>query len=99
MIMVFILSRQAISGISTTILSVIILTADKYKRELIVLSIIYLLILSFVVFYGGVHHPIDVIGGGIIGIISALIVVHVLENYFKDKLVVQTLEIIDIIIS
>lgn len=99
MIMVFILSRQAISGISTTILSVIILTADKYKRELIVLSIIYLLILSFVVFYGGVHYPIDVIGGGIIGLISALIVVHVLENYFKDKLVVQTLEIIDIIIS
>ncbi len=99
MIMVFILFRQAISGISTTILSVIILTADKYKRELIVLSIIYLLILSFVVFYGGVHYPIDVIGGGIIGLISALIVVHVLENYFKDKLVVQTLEIIDIIIS
>ncbi len=97
--MVFILFRQAISGISTTILSVIILTADKYKRELIVLSIIYLLILSFVVFYGGVHYPIDVIGGGIIGLISALIVVHVLENYFKDKLVVQTLEIIDIIIS
>ena len=91
MIMVFILSRQAISGISTTILSVIILTADKYKRELIVLSIIYLLILSFVVFYGGVHYPIDVIGGGIIGLISALIVVHVLENYFKDKLVIYTL--------
>jgi len=89
--MVFILSRQAISGISTTILSVIILTADKYKRELIVLSIIYLLILSFVVFYGGVHYPIGVIGGGIIGIISALIVVHVLENYFKDKLVTYTL--------
>ena len=89
--MVFILSRQAISGISTTILSVIILTADKYKRELIVLSIIYLLILSFVVFYGGVHYPIDVIGGGIIGLISALIVVHVLENYFKDKLVIYTL--------
>ena len=73
--------------------------ADKYKRELFVLSLIYLLILSFVVFYGGVHYPIDVIGGGIIGLISALIVVHVLENYFKDKLVVQTLEIIDIIIS
>ena len=91
MIMVFILFRQAISGISTTILSVIILTADKYKRELIVLSIIYLLILSFVVFYGGVHYPIDVIGGGIIGLISALIVVHVLENYFKDKLVTYTL--------
>ena len=91
MIMVFILSRPAISGISTTILSVIILTADKYKRELIVLSIIYLLILSFVVFYGGVHYPIDVIGGGIIGLISALIVVHVLENYFKDKLVTYTL--------
>ena len=89
--MVFILFRQAISGISTTILSVIILTADKYKRELIVLSIIYLLILSFVVFYGGVHYPIDVIGGGIIGLISALIVVHVLENYFKDKLVTYTL--------
>ncbi|MEE0925499.1 MAG: hypothetical protein U0L35_07365 [Methanobrevibacter sp.] len=89
--MVFILSRPAISGISTTILSVIILTADKYKRELIVLSIIYLLILSFVVFYGGVHYPIDVIGEGIIGIISALIVVHVLENYFKDKLVTYTL--------
>ena len=73
-------------GISTTVLTVIILVADKHKRELIVLSLIYLLILSFVVIYGGVHYPIDVIGGGIIGIISAEIVVHILENYLGTKL-------------
>lgn len=73
-------------GISTTVLTVIILTADKHKRELIVLSLTYLLILSFVVIYGGVHYPIDVIGGGIIGILSAEIVVHILENYLGTKL-------------
>ena len=60
--------------------------ADKHKRELIVLSLTYLLILSFVVIYGGVHYPIDVIGGGIIGIISAKIVVRILENYLGTKL-------------
>lgn len=58
-------------GISTTVLTVIILIADKYKRELIVISLTDLLILSFVNIYGGVHYPIDVIGGGIIGIMSA----------------------------
>lgn len=73
-------------GISTTVLTVIILTVDKHKRELIVLSLTYLPILSFVVIYGGVHYPIDVIGGGIIGIISAEIVVHILENYLGTKL-------------
>ena len=86
MIMVFILFPSGHFGISTTVLTVIILMADKHKRELIVLSLTYLLILSFVVIYGGVHYPIDVIGGGIIGIISAEIVVHILENYLGTKL-------------
>ena len=86
MIMVFILFPSGHFGISTTVLTVIILMADKHKRELIVLSLTYLLILSFVVIYGGVHYPIDVIGGGIIGIISAKIVVRILENYLGTKL-------------
>lgn len=65
-------------GISVTVLSVILMKADKYKHELLALSIIYLLILSFVVMYGGVHYPIDVIGGGIIGLLSAIVTVRYL---------------------
>ena len=67
--------------ISTTAISIILLTVNKYKRELFALGIIYLLILSFVCMYGGVHYPIDIIGGIIIGVISAVIIVH-----FKDFL-------------
>ncbi|WP_295618460.1 phosphatase PAP2 family protein [uncultured Methanobrevibacter sp.] len=68
-------------GISTTVISVILLKADKYKNQLIVLAIIYLLMLAFVVMYGGVHYPIDIIGGGVIGVISAVIIVRVLGKY------------------
>ena len=70
-------------GISMTVLSVILLTADKYKHELLALSAIYLLILSFVVLYGGVHYPVDILGGGIIGFISAFIVVRLCGNYIN----------------
>lgn len=68
-------------GISATMISVILLNADKYKRNLILLSVLYLLILSFVVIYGGVHYPIDVIGGLIIGVVSALIVSHIFKRF------------------
>ena len=66
-------------GISATVVSVILLACEKYKKELFALSVLYLLILAFVVLYGGVHYPIDVIGGGIIGVVSAVLVV----NYLK----------------
>lgn len=70
-------------GISTTVLSTVLLTADKYRRELLVVTVIYLAILSFVVIYGGVHYPIDIIGGAIIGVISALITVKILKKRFN----------------
>lgn len=68
-------------GISATVVSVIILATEKYKRDLLALSVVYILILSFVVLYGGVHYPIDVIAGIIIGIISGAVVVRVLKDY------------------
>ena len=72
-------------GISVTVLSVILMKADKHKGELLSLSIIYLMVLAFVVIYGGVHYPIDVIGGGLIGLASSLILVHFLGDYVIDK--------------
>ena len=65
-------------AIATMILSIILMNVDKYKKELFALSILYLLTLAFVVIYGGVHYPIDVLGGFIIGVLSAIITVRYL---------------------
>ena len=70
-------------AISSAIVSVILLKAENHKHELLLLSILYLLILAFVVIYGGVHYPIDVIGGGIIGVVAAVIVVRY-QKAFMD---------------
>ena len=67
--------------IATTLLSVVLLKVEKYRRELFALSFLYLLILAFVVMYGGVHYPIDIIGGGILGIVSAVIVIRYLDGF------------------
>lgn len=65
-------------AIATMVLSIILMNVDKYKKELFAISIFYLMILAFVVMYGGVHYPIDVIGGGIIGLLSAIVTVRYL---------------------
>ena len=70
-------------AISSAIVSVILMKAENHKHELSLLSILYLLILAFVVIYGGVHYPIDVIGGGIIGVVAAVIVVRY-QKAFMD---------------
>ena len=76
-------------AIATMILSIILMNVDKYKKELFALSILYLLTLAFVVIYGGVHYPIDVLGGFIIGVLSAIVTVRYLgflteylDNFF-----------------
>lgn len=78
-------------GISVTVLSVILMKADNHKFELSALSIIYLMILAFVVMYGGVHYPIDVIGGGIIGLVSGIVTVRFLGFLaeYIDKLLTK----------
>lgn len=72
-------------AISTVVVSVILMRVDEYKKELFALSVLYLLILAFVVMYGGVHYPIDVLGGGIIGFLSAFIIAHCLGDYIIDR--------------
>ena len=59
--------------------------AENHRHELLAISILYLLILAFVVIYGGVHYPIDVIGGGIIGVVAAAIVVRY-QKVIVDRL-------------
>ncbi|WP_407377067.1 phosphatase PAP2 family protein [Methanobrevibacter sp.] len=61
------------------VLSIILMKTKKYRKFLFVPAIAYVMILAFVVMYGGVHYPIDVIGGGTIGLISAIITVSYLD--------------------
>ena len=77
-------------SVTVTVLSIIMMKVKKYRRKLFVLAIAYLLILSFVVMYGGVHYPIDVIGGGTIGLVSAVITVRYLD--FLADYVISFLE-------
>lgn len=73
-------------AISTMVLSVILLSMENHKCEMFALSTVYLLILAFVVIYGGVHYPLDIIGGIIIGVASAVIVVRYFA-FLADNLV------------
>lgn len=55
--------------------------AKKHYRIIDVLLVIFAIAIPFSRIYVGVHYPVDVIAGFIVGIVGALIV-----NHFKDKI-------------
>ena len=65
-------------AISTMTLSVILMNVEKHRTAWLTVAIIYLLVLAFVLIYGGIHYPTDIITGGIIGVVSAAIAVYYL---------------------
>ena len=68
-------------AISMTIISVIIMKIKKHKPLLIILSLIYMVILTFSLLYSGVHYPIDLAVGAVVGIISAVVTVVLSNKY------------------
>ena len=40
---------------------------------LIILSLIYMVIVIFSLLYAGVHYPIDLVVGGVVGVVSAVV--------------------------
>ena len=68
-------------AISMTIISVIIMKIKKRKPLLIILSLIYMVILTFSLLYSGVHYPIDLAVGAVVGIISAVVTVVLSNKY------------------
>ena len=62
------------------------LNLNGRKYSLIYPLIIFAGIIGFSRIYIGVHYPLDVIFGAIIGILSALIILKFEENLFVDKL-------------
>lgn len=73
-------------AISMTVISVILMKVKEYKKILIVLSVIYMVVLSFTLLYAGVHYPTDLIAGGIVGIISAAIATFLFDKYLNKNL-------------
>lgn len=68
-------------AISMTIISVIIMKIKSHKPLLIILSLIYMGILTFSLLYSGVHYPIDLAVGAVVGIISAVVTVVLSNKY------------------
>lgn len=66
-------------AVIVSVLSVVVMKADEYRRELLVLTVLYVGIVAFVVMYGGVHYPCDVIGGLIVGLVSAAVSLRYLD--------------------
>lgn len=64
-----------------TIISVIIMKIKSHKPLLIILSLIYMGILTFSLLYSGVHYPIDLAVGAVVGIISAVVTVVLSNKY------------------
>lgn len=68
-------------AISMTIISVLIMKIKRHKPLLIILSLIYMVILTFSLLYSGVHYPIDLAVGAVVGVISAVVTVVLSNKY------------------
>lgn len=66
-------------AVIVSVLSVVVMKVDKYRIGLLVLTVMYVAAVAFVVMYGGVHYPSDVIGGLIIGLVSATVSLRYLD--------------------
>ena len=54
----------------------------RHKMLLIILSLIYMVIVIFSLLYAGVHYPIDLVVGGVVGVVSAVVTVFLTDKYF-----------------
>ena len=70
------------TSISFSVISVVLMKAKEHRLILGILAVIYLIILEFSLLYSGVHYPTDLIGGAIIGIVSAAVAV-----FFSDRFI------------
>lgn len=64
-------------AMAMTIITVLLMKIRNSRPILIILCIIYASIIAFTVLYGGVHYPIDVLVGGVIGVLSAVAAVQI----------------------
>ena len=69
-------------AISMTIITILIMKLKRHKPLLIILSSVYMIILTFSLLYSGVHYPIDLLVGGVVGVISAVVTVVFSDKYF-----------------
>ena len=56
----------------------------RHKMLLIILSLIYMVIVIFSLLYAGVHYPIDLVVGGVVGVVSAVVTVFLTDKYFYN---------------
>lgn len=68
--------------ISMTIIAILLMKIKRHKIPLIILSLIYMVILIFSLLYAGIHYPIDLVVGGVVGVISAVVTVFLTNKYF-----------------
>ena len=71
-------------AISMTVISVILMKVKKHRPVLIFLLAMYMSVMAFTVMYAGVHYPIDVAAGLIVGLVSAYIAVFLSERYLNS---------------
>lgn len=71
-------------AISMTIIAVLLMKIKRHKIPLIILSLIYMVILIFSLLYAGIHYPIDLVVGGVVGVISAVVTVFLTNKYFYN---------------
>lgn len=69
-------------SISMSIIAVLLMKIKEHKLTLTVLSIVYLLILSFSLLYAGVHYPLDIIVGAIVGGLTSVFTVFLSNKLF-----------------